>query len=67
MVFNLSLHESITAVVFLFVCGPGVIKLMMGARQSASAAAQEDIELGSVTATYDGGNANSGDADSGNA
>ena len=57
MAFDLSLHESITAIVFLLVCGKGAVKLATHFRQSTPEAGQEDIELGSVSVEDVGGDA----------
>ena len=48
MTFNLSLHESITSLVFLLVCGKGILKLATQFRQLIQETNQEDIELGNV-------------------
>ena len=64
MAFDLSLHESITALVFLLVCGKGVLKLATQFRRIASETDQEDIELGDMAGA--GGNAAAGgNADAG--
>ena len=51
MAFNLSLYEAVTALIFLLVCGKGVVKLATQFRPPAPEAAsgQEDIELGTIS------------------
>ena len=48
MSIDLSFHESITGLVFLLVCGKGVVKLATQFRQLISEAREEDIELRNV-------------------